>query len=292
MLFGLIRSMRPKQWVKNIFVIAPLVFAKDLFKPEVFLRALAAFFVFSLLAGAIYIINDVVDADDDRRHPTKKHRPIAAGLVPPGTAKVAATILVIGSLASASALSLGVAACALAYLVNNLAYSLRIKHVPYLDVGSIALGFVLRVLAGSYAVSVRPSFYIIACTALLALFLGFGKRRHELKVNQAKARASLEAYDPRALSIALYLLGVLTVAGYVMYTLDPVTIAFFHTPYLWVTTPFVVIELAIFVKLVRDESRLESPTDAILNHVPFILVFVLWTVVMLTLVYKLRPSTG
>jgi 4-hydroxybenzoate polyprenyltransferase len=176
--------------------------------------------------------------------------------------------------------------------VNNLAYSLRIKHVPYLDVSSIALGFVLRVLAGSYAVSVRPSFYIIACTALLALFLGFGKRRHELKVNQAKARASLEAYNPKTLTFALYLLGVLTVAGYVAYTLDPQTIAFFHTPHLWVTTPFVVIELWIFVRLVRDENRLESPTDAILNHVPFILVLVMYAVLIVTLVYKLRPSDG
>jgi 4-hydroxybenzoate polyprenyltransferase len=288
--FGLIRSMRPKQWVKNIFVMFPLVFAKDLFHPQVFLRGLGAVFVFSLLAGAIYIINDIVDADADRRHPTKRHRPIAAGIVPPGAARIAATVLVIGSLAGATALSLGVAACALAYLVNNLAYSLRIKHVPYLDVGSIALGFVLRVLAGSYAVSVRPSFYIIACTALLALFLGFGKRRHELKVNQAKARAALESYDPKTLTAALYMLGVLTVLGYAMYTLDPTTMAFFHTRYLWVTTPFVVIELGIFVHLVRDESRMDSPTDEILKNVPFILVFVLWAIVMLTLVYKLRPS--
>ncbi len=282
--------MRPKQWVKNIFVLGPLVFAKEMFKPEVFLRAVAAFFVFSTLAGAIYIINDLVDADADRRHPTKKHRPIAAGIVSPGVARMVGVLLVVGSLGAATALSLGVGLCALAYLLNNLAYSLRIKHVPYLDVGSIALGFVLRVLAGSYAVSVPASFYIIALTALLALFLGFGKRRHELKVNSAKARASLEAYSPRALTAALYICGTLALAGYAMYTLDPTTVSFFHTRYLWVTTPFVAIEFAIFVSLVRDESRLDSPTDEILKNVPFILVFVLWAIVILTLVYKLRPS--
>ncbi|MEI8256625.1 MAG: UbiA prenyltransferase family protein, partial [Deltaproteobacteria bacterium] len=250
----------------------------------------AAFFVFSTLAGAIYIINDLVDADADRRHPTKKHRPIAAGIVSPGVARMVSIVLVVGSLGCATALSLGVGLCALAYLLNNLAYSLRIKHVPYLDVGSIALGFVLRVLAGSYAVSVPASFYIIALTALLALFLGFGKRRHELKVNQAKARAALEAYSPRALTAALYICGTLALAGYAMYTLDPTTVAFFRTRYLWVTTPFVAIEFAIFVGLVRDESRLDSPTDEILKNVPFILVFVLWAIVILTLVYKLRPS--
>lgn len=290
MFLGVIRSMRPKQWVKNLFVLAPLVFAKEMFKPAVFLRAVAAFAIFSLLAGAIYVINDLVDADADRRHPTKKHRPIAAGVVPPGVARIVGVVLVAGSLAGATVLSLGVGVCALAYLVNNLAYSLRIKHVPYLDVGSIALGFVLRVLAGSYAVSVPASFYILALTALLALFLGFGKRRHELKVNQAKARAALELYSPRALTAALYVLGALTAIGYAMYTLDPTTIAFFHTRYLWITTPFVLIELGIFAGLVRDETRLDSPTDEMLKNVPFILVFILWSLVMLTLVYKLRPS--
>jgi 4-hydroxybenzoate polyprenyltransferase len=292
---GIVKTLRPKQWVKNLFVLAPLVFAKNLFQPSVLLSAVAAFFVFSLLAGAIYTINDLVDADADRRHPTKRHRPIAAGVVPPSVARVVAVGLVVGSLAAASALSLGVAACAFAYLVNNLAYSLRIKHVPYLDVASIALGFVLRVVAGSYAVStpahpVRPSFYLIACTALLALFLGFGKRRHELKVNAAKARAALEAYDARTLTAALYGLGLVTVAVYVMYTLDPATTDFFHTRYLWLTTPFVANGILIFVHLVRDESRLDSPTDEMLRNVPFVLNLVLWAITIVTIVYKLRPA--
>lgn len=287
---GLIKTLRPKQWVKNLFVIAPIVFAKNLFHPQVLSRAIAAFFVFSLLAGAVYTINDLVDAEADRRHPTKRHRPIAAGVVPPGLARIAAIVLVVGALASATALGAAVVACALTYLANNLAYSLRIKHVPYLDVGSIALGFVLRVLAGSFAVNVRPSGYLLACTALLALFLGFGKRRHELKVNSAKARAALESYNPRTLSAALYVLGALCVLVYVGYTLDPATRAFFRTDYLWLTTPFVVVDVAIFIHLVRDEKRLDSPTDEMLTNVPFVLTLVLWAATIITIVYKLRPS--
>jgi 4-hydroxybenzoate polyprenyltransferase len=287
--------MRPRQWVKNLFVLAPLVFAKDLFKPEVFLRAVAAFAIFSLLVGSVYILNDLVDADADRKHPTKRHRPIASGVVSPGVARVAALLLVIVSLSGATALSLGVAACSIAYLLNNLAYSLRIKHVSYLDVGSIALGFVLRVVAGSFAVStpshpVRPSFYLILCTTLMALFLGFGKRRHELKVNAAKARASLEGYDPRTLSFLLYALGAINVGVYVTYTFDPTTIAFFHTHYFWLTTPFAVVGILLFIRLVRDESRLESPTDEMLRNVPFMMTFVLWVATILVLVYRLRPS--
>lgn len=295
MLLGLIKTLRPKQWVKNIFVLAPLIFAKDLFKPEVFMRAVAAFFVFSLLAGAIYTINDLVDVEADRKHPTKKNRPIAAGVVPEGAAKVAFGLLVLSSLGGALSLGLGVLACATAYLVNNLAYSFRIKHVPYLDVGSIALGFVLRVLAGSYAVStaahpVVPSVYLISCTALLALFLGFGKRRHELKAHSSKSRAALDGYSPRTLTAALYTLGVLTPAVYVMYTLDPATQRFFGTRYLWLSTPFVLVSFFRFIQLVRDEERPDSPTDEMLKDVPFVLSLVLYAVTTLAVVYKLRPT--
>ncbi len=287
--------MRPKQWVKNIFVLAPIVFAKNLFHTDVLLRALSAFFVFSLLAGAIYTLNDVVDVEADRNHPTKCKRPIAAGVVSEQQATVAGALFVLLSLGASLALGLGVFLAALAYLVNNIAYTFRVKHVPYVDVGSIALGFVLRVVAGSYAVStvespVRPSFYLIACTALLALFLGFGKRRHELKVHQSKARASLEAYSAKTLDGLLYGLAVLCVGVYVAYTLDSATMAFFHTTHLWATTPFVIVGIGIFLSLARDESRLESPTDEMLKNVPFVTTMILYAITVITIVYKLRPS--
>lgn len=260
------------------------------------LRALAAFFVFSLLAGAIYTLNDVVDVEADRNHPTKCKRPIAAGLVSEKQATWFGIALVLVSLAGAWLLGVGVLLVSLAYLLNNVAYTFRIKHVPYLDVASIALGFVLRVIAGCYAVStaahpVRPSFYLIACTALLALFLGFGKRRHELKVHDSKARASLNHYDPKTLDRLLNVLAVLCVLSYTAYTLDPATMAFFHSSYLWATTPFVIVGIALFLSIARDERKLESPTDEMLKHVPFMLNLIFYVLTVIAIVYKLRPST-
>jgi 4-hydroxybenzoate polyprenyltransferase len=241
-------------------------------------------------------MNDVADADEDRQSETKRHRPIAAGVVPPGVATLFGVVLATGSIAGACALGLGVALSAAAYLGNNLAYTFYIKkHVPYLDVASIALGFVLRVVAGSYAAStathaVRPSFYITGCTALLALFLGFGKRRHELKVSGSKARRSLEGYNPRTLTAALYALGALTVPAYVLWTLDAYTAHFFGTHYLWLTTPFVVFGILMFIRLVRDERRLESPTDEMIRNVPFMLNLMLWGIAIIAIIYQLRPT--
>lgn len=294
-LAGLLKTMRPKQWFKNVFVLAPIVFAKNLFHAEVLLRALAAFVVFSFLAGAIYTLNDVVDVEADRNHPTKCKRPIAAGVVSERQATGFGVLLVLLSLSGAFALGVGVGVAALAYLLNNVAYTFRIKHVPYVDVASIATGFVLRVVAGCYAVStagnpVRPSFYLIACTALLAMFMGFGKRRHELKVHASKARATLDDYDPKTLDRLLVVLAVLCVASYVAYTLDPATVAFFHTSYLWATTPFVVVGIGMFLTIARDESRLDSPTDEILKNVPFMLTLVLYAITVIAIVYKLRPA--
>jgi hypothetical protein len=199
-LAGILQTMRPKQWVKNLFVLAPVVFAKNLFHEPILLRAAAAFAGFSMLAGAVYTINDLVDVEDDRRHPTKCHRPIAAGKVPEGVARLAAGLLVLVGVGGTLWLDVRVGLAALAYLALNLAYSFKLKQFAYLDVGIIAVGFVLRVVAGSYAVStpaqpVRPSLYLLLCTAFLSLFLGFGKRYHELSVNAAKARDALRFYS-------------------------------------------------------------------------------------------------
>lgn len=296
-LVGILKTMRPKQWVKNLFVLAPVVFAKNLFQEQVLLRALLAFAAFSMLAGAIYTINDIVDADDDRNHPTKRLRPIASGQVPIAVAKGAAVVLIASSLALAAWLDLRVAAAALAYLLKDLAYSLRpfrFKQVAYLDVVLIAAGFVLRVLAGCYAVStpthlVSPSLYLLGCTAFLALFLGFGKRYHELRVNAHKARDSLRSYRSDTLKYTLWGTAIATVAVYFAWTLDPPAQLRFGVSYLWITTPFVLLAIGRFVKLLDAESG-ESPTDAMLRDVPFVLTVVAWTALILTLIYRLRPT--
>jgi 4-hydroxybenzoate polyprenyltransferase len=300
---GLVRTLRPHQWVKNLFVLAPMVFHKDLFMHTAegpFLNlavtgtALAATGVFCLLAGAIYTINDLVDVEADRIHPIKRERPIARGDVSESAARFLAIGLVIVSLATAFVLSRWFALVALVYFLSNLAYSFKLKHVAFLDVGIIAFGFVLRVKGGGFAEDVHVSGYLIACTALLALFLGFGKRLHELNLeNSAKQRAALEGYSQGSLKAALFATGLATAGTYVAYTLDPVTRAYFSSDRLWLTTPFVVGAMLRFMQLVSGRAgrgvKAESPTQELLRDVPLMLLVVAWVLVMIVIIYNLRP---
>jgi 4-hydroxybenzoate polyprenyltransferase len=183
----------------------------------------------------------------------------------------------------------------LVYFVENIAYTFKLKKIAFIDVGLIALGFVLRVLAGGIAIDVHVSAYMLACTALLALFLGFGKRRHELALeNAGRQRAALETYTPGLLNLALAATGTATLLTYVAYTLDSVTRAFFNSNYLWLTAPFTAFGIVRFLLLVSGRAgrgvRAESPTQEMLRDVPFVLNLVLWVVVVFAVVYKLRPN--
>jgi decaprenyl-phosphate phosphoribosyltransferase len=303
-LSGLIKTLRPHQWVKHVFVLAPIFFSKDLVLhpvqgPALNLlvtgRALAETGVFCLLAGAVYTINDLADVAADRLHPIKRNRPIASGLVPDRLARAMAVGLVVVSLAISYLLAPALALIGLFYFAENIAYTFKLKKVAFLDVGLIAFGFVLRVLAGGIATHVHISAYMFACTALLALFLGFGKRRHELALeNAGRQRAALETYTPRSLNIALAAAGTATLLTYVAYTLDPVTRAFFNSNYLWLTAPFTVFGIVRFLLLVSGRAgrgvRAESPTQEMLRDVPFVLNLVLWVAVVVAIVYKLRPN--
>ena len=301
---ALVKTLRPHQWVKNVFVLAPIVFHKDVFLhtplgPALNLtvtgRAAAATGVFCLLAGAVYTINDLVDVEADRVHPIKRNRPIASGLVSESVARAMAIALVVASLGLAYWLAPALALVAFVYFAENLAYSFKLKKVAFLDVGLIAFGFVLRVLAGGIATDVHVSGYMLACTALLALFLGFGKRRHELALeNAGKQRAALEAYTARSLTIALAGTGSATALTYVAYTLDPTTRAAFNSNYLWLTAPFMAFGILRFLLLVSGRAgrglRAESPTQEMLRDVPFVLNLVVYSIVMMAIVYQLRPS--
>jgi len=289
---GLLKTIRPHQWVKNFFVLAPAVFAKDFFKEGPLVHALGAVGVFCLISGAVYTMNDVIDADADRVHPVKRFRPIASGQVPVGVAKIYLLVLIAGAFAGAIAgFGLAFSAVVLAYFVQNVAYSLRLKKIPFLDVTFISLGFVLRVMAGGFAIGVRVSWYMFAVTALVALFLGFGKRRHEISQEQAgRQRASLEAYTARGLDVALSITGLATIVTYLAYTLDPSTRAFFKSDNLWMTTPSVVIGVARFVQIVKGHPKAESPTQEMLRDPLFVLNLILWVVVVLVIVYRIRPT--
>jgi decaprenyl-phosphate phosphoribosyltransferase len=291
---GALLTLRPHQWVKNVFVLAPVVFAKEIFAPELLTHAAEAFGVFCLLAGSIYTINDIADVAADRVHPVKRYRPIAAGRVPLAWARIFAVFLVVVTLAWAASFSLGFFLVAGSYLALNLAYSAKLKRVAYLDVGCISAGFVLRVVGGGYATHIQVSKYLLLCTALLALFLGFGKRRHELAVAAGKAslqRAALEGYSRRGLDWALGLTALTTIGTYLSYTLDARTRAFFHTDALWVSTLFVVLGVGRFLQLVTSRPKAESPTQEMLRDGPFVAIMLMWVGLVMWVVYHLRPGT-
>jgi decaprenyl-phosphate phosphoribosyltransferase len=290
---GVVRTVRPHQWVKNVFVLAPIVFAKEIFDALLLERATAAFFVFCLLAGAVYAMNDLADIEADRRHPVKRFRPIASGRVPVPIARGLAAVLVVGALGWAYSLRPEFALVAAVYFAQNVAYSFKLKHVAYLDVGFIAAGFVLRVMGGGYATRTPVSNYLLVCTALLALFLGFGKRRHELSAAAGKAslqRAALEQYSERGLDLALAITGIATVVTYLIYTLDPHTQAVFRTEHLWPSAVFVLLGVGRFLQLVKSRPKSESPTQEMLRDGPFVAIVLLWAILVMWVVYRLKPG--
>lgn len=292
---GLLRTVRPHQWVKNVFVLAPVVFAKEIFATDLLLRAGSAFAVFCLLAGAVYTLNDIADVDADRSHPVKRFRPIASGQVPLPLAKGTAGLLVALSLVWGLVLSPAFFAVAAGYFALNIAYTKRLKHVAYLDVSCIAAGFVLRVLGGGFAARIHVSWYLFACTALLALFLGFGKRRHELTTATSRAagqqRLALEGYTKAGLDTALGVTSVLTLATYLVYSLDPETRRFFQTDWLWPSTVLVLLGILRFLHIVRHRPKAESPTQEMLGDGLFVAIVFGWAVLVMWLVYHLQPAS-
>jgi decaprenyl-phosphate phosphoribosyltransferase len=290
---GVILTLRPHQWVKNVFVLAPVVFAKEVFDRALLLRAGSAFAVFCMLAGAVYTMNDVADVAADRAHRLKRYRPIASGRVPLPWARVVASVTCLFSILFALRIGPGFLAAALGYFLLNVAYSLRLKHIAYLDVGCIATFFVLRVMAGGFATDIVVSRYLLACTALLALFLGFGKRRHELAVaadSARRQRAALEHYTRAGLDFAVLASAVATIGTYLAYTLTPRTRAFFHSDDLWLSTIFVALGALRFFTIVRSRTRAESPTQEMLRDGPFVAIVLGWVALVMWMVYRLRPS--
>jgi 4-hydroxybenzoate polyprenyltransferase len=290
---GVVITLRPHQWVKNVFVLAPVVFAREMFVADLLVRSIGAFGVFCLLAGAVYTMNDLVDLDGDAVHPLKRFRPLPSGRVPLAWGKRAAVGLVVVSLAGAAIGPWEFFVTALAYFLLNVAYSFRLKKIAYVDVLVIAAGFVLRVLAGGFATHTDVSGYLTLCTALLALFLGLGKRRHELSgigKGGAKQRAALGGYTRRGLKWALRATALATVGGYFAYTLDPETMRFFHSRSLWWTTLFVALAVWRFLVLVRSRPHAESPTQEMLRDGPFVAIVFSWVVVVLWVVYNLGPG--
>jgi len=288
MLSALGRSLRPAHWVKNLFVLAPLVFAHRAGEPAALGRALAAFALFCAAASAIYLANDLRDREADRRHPLKARRPIAAGELAPGVAAGAAALLGVGALAAAFALGAAFGVALASYLALNLLYSFGLKHIVILDVMSIAASFMIRVLGGAAAIDVEISRWLVLCGSFLALFLAFSKRRHELTLLAAGAadqRRVLSDYSEIFLDQMMSVVTASTVVSYALYAASAETAERLGTSQLLWTLPMVLYGIFRFLYLVhrRDEPR--NPTEAILRDPPFLLNFALWAAVVVGLIY-------
>jgi decaprenyl-phosphate phosphoribosyltransferase len=290
MLAALIKTVRPHQWVKNVFVAAPLVFARHLGEPEYVLRTAIAVLAFCALSGAVYAFNDVRDVEADRAHPRKRLRPIASGALSERGALMFAGLLATAALAACAVVSWKLAAFAAGYLIQNIVYSVWLKHVAFIDVALIATGFLLRVLAGAAAISVPASEWLLACTALLATLLGLGKRAHELawatrSGQAATTRAALAGYRLPVVRVVILILAVVTCATYVAYTIDDHTIAFFGTDRLIYSAPFVPFAIGRFVALALWRPKDDSPTEAMLKDPWFLLALAATTATVLYAIY-------
>jgi 4-hydroxybenzoate polyprenyltransferase len=289
---ALLEACRPRQWVKNSLVAAPLVFAKQLNDVHIALRALEAVALFCALSSAIYLWNDIIDVDKDRAHPTKHTRPIAAGRLSIGHARIASATLAVGALALSLLIDWRFAACLLMYVINNVAYSLWLKRVVYVDVLSIAAGFLLRVAAGAVAISVYASPYLLVCTGLAACYFGFGKRAHELATSGERAhiqRPVLRGYRTDILRIVMYATGVAAFICYVLYTRADHTVRFFGTTRMIYSAPFAAVGLWRFHTLVQSPHA-DSPTDEMLKDATFMVNGLAWAAAITFIIYYFRPA--
>ncbi len=284
----LLRSMRPPQWIKNLFIFAAPIFGRAIGQGPILFRTAAAFAVFCGLSSALYLVNDVVDAEEDRVHPRKSKRPIAAGRVSPGLAWTAAGLLAGAGLAAAAWLDGTFFAAAAAYVLLNLAYSWRLKHVVILDVFIVAAGFVLRVAAGGFVAGVAPSPWLLVCTTLIALLLALGKRRHELvflEESAAKHRSVLGDYNARLLDQMIAVVTSATAVAYALYCMSGETVRRFGSEKLLWTAPFVLYGIFRYLYLVYRRGEGGSPEELIVRDAPLLLATALWIGAAAALIY-------
>ena len=286
---ALLRVVRPKQWTKNLALFAPLIFANRLFNLTDLGHTALAAFAFCLLSGSIYVFNDLADRDKDRQHPEKRLRPIASGALSPPVAVVFGALCMGVSLFIASRVALPLLYTCLCYVALQLAYTLRLKQVAILDVMLIALGFVLRVVAGARAIDVPVSNWLYLCTLCLALFLGFCKRRHELLLLEGGAgahRANLDDYSPALLDQLIGITTAMTLISYSLYTMSEETVRVHHTDNLKLTIPFVLYGVFRYLFLVYKRAQGGSPERVLLSDVPMLVNVVGFGAVAVAVLYR------
>ncbi len=290
MLSALIRLLRPVQWTKNVFVLAPLVFARRLDDPDALSVALLALLCFCLASSAVYAFNDIRDRNEDRKHPAKRGRPVASGAVGVPLAGVLAAALALVAVGGAANLGVDFLLVLLAYLVLNLLYSLWLKQLVILDVMSVAVGFVLRVLGGGTAIGVQVSAWLLLCTIFLALFLAFSKRRHELillNTGASEQRPVLSHYSPAFLDQMINVVTASSVLAYALYSVSAEHLEGRAARLMVYTVPFVLFGVFRYLYLIYQRPTARSPTEALLLDPPFAINLLLWALLVTAIFYLL-----
>jgi 4-hydroxybenzoate polyprenyltransferase len=286
---GLIECMRPVQWIKNGFVLAPLIFSRNLTDPAMDLRALAAFASFCLAASAIYLLNDSLDWRADRNHPAKQRRPIPSGRLSPQVAAASGVVLAVAAVLSAFLINRATGWVVLGYALLNSLYSLRLKHVAIVDMVCISVGFVLRVEGGGVAIDVACSHWLLMCMFLLALFLAIAKRRQEAGIPSLDAagthRPVLATYHVAWLDQAATLVGGAAVVSYALYAVSPETLARFGTDRLIYTLPFVVFGILRYLHMVQASDLTGNPTSALIADKQLLACVSGWVAVCAAVIY-------
>lgn len=305
-IYYLLKTARPRQWLKNVALFAALVFSGFLFQPGYFGRVVYAFIIFCILASSIYIFNDILDAPQDKKHPFKKKRPIPAGLLPVPVAIFAGTIGLVSALALARSLSVFFFLTLTAYLIVNLSYSLFLKHVPILDVLTIAAGFILRVYAGAAVVNLHMNVWFLLTVVNLSLFLAVGKRQSErtlltgLNVGLVGQRVTLSHYTARLLDIYTGMFATATWFAYALFAYQqqfsaqdgPLPTIFSLVPrtfvsqkWLMITVPVVIYGVMRYLQLVYEQNKGESPERVLLSDRPLLTAVLLYGLMVITILY-------
>lgn len=287
MLSPILRSMRPKQWAKNVFVFAALVFDRQLFVPEALLRTLAGFALLCLISSAVYFLNDIADLDADKQHPTKRYRPIASGQLPVSMARWLTLAMTVVALTLGFQLGTAFAGILATYFVLNLLYSLWLKHVPILDVLIVSSGFVLRVAAGVSLITVeRFSPWLYVCTTLLALLISFGKRRAEILLLADGAnshRKVLDGYSLPLLDQFVVIVSSTAVIAYSLYTFSAANVPDNHL--MMLTIPLVIYGIFRYLYLIHVEDAGGAPEEIFIQDRPLQATVLLWGLVSVLVLY-------
>jgi 4-hydroxybenzoate polyprenyltransferase len=279
MMWELFRALRPQQWIKNLFVYAPLIFSQNVLNQALVLRATLAFLAFCLISSAVYLLNDLRDIEEDRQHPLKAHRPLASGRLKRSTAVAALAIIAPAGFLVALLVNRSFVFIALGYFALQITYTLWLKHVVILDIFVVASGFLLRVVAGGFAIRVYLSSWLLICTTLLALFLAMGKRRHEIVLMEGRAashRPILKEYNIYLLDQMISVVTASTLLAYCLYTISEETVAKFGTRNLIFTVPFVLYGIFRYLYLIHQKAEGGTPEYLIIRDKPLLAAIALW----------------